>query len=116
MKDTLISQAPLIWNELRFNAEHAVVREMAATPTDVLLVASLCKNGQRSEPRRLIRSLEPTVRKDSLIVLPSSIGLQFVRKLRMLRHSDYVRSEEHTSELQSRPHLVCRLLLDKKTQ
>src|SRR3989442_10764547 len=25
-----------------------------------------------------------------------------------------VRSEEHTSELQSRPHLVCRLLLQKK--
>src|SRR3712207_8964154 len=25
------------------------------------------------------------------------------------------RSEEHTSELQSRPYLVCRLLLDKKT-
>src|SRR5436305_11491428 len=29
-----------------------------------------------------------------------------------LRHDD--RSEEHTSELQSRPHLVCRLLLEKK--
>src|SRR5690554_1473283 len=28
-----------------------------------------------------------------------------------------IRSEEHTSELQSRPHLVCRLLLEKtKTQ
>src|SRR5436305_5404717 len=27
-----------------------------------------------------------------------------------------VRSEEHTSELQSRPHLVCRLLLEKKNQ
>src|SRR5690554_7369935 len=26
------------------------------------------------------------------------------------------RSEEHTSELQSRPHLVCRLLLEKKTR
>src|SRR2546429_242628 len=26
----------------------------------------------------------------------------------------YVRSEEHTSELQSRLHLVCRLLLEKK--
>src|SRR3954452_25639125 len=26
----------------------------------------------------------------------------------------YRRSEEHTSELQSRPHLVCRLLLEKK--
>src|SRR5690625_6797019 len=27
---------------------------------------------------------------------------------------DQVRSEEHTSELQSRGHLVCRLLLEKK--
>src|SRR3989442_15844440 len=26
----------------------------------------------------------------------------------------HMRSEEHTSELQSRPHLVCRLLLEKK--
>src|SRR5690554_7763330 len=32
---------------------------------------------------------------------------------REARPSDY-RSEEHTSELQSRPHLVCRLLLEKK--
>src|SRR3989442_7552860 len=29
---------------------------------------------------------------------------------------DRRRSEEHTSELQSRPHLVCRLLLEKKKQ
>src|SRR5690554_7171046 len=29
-------------------------------------------------------------------------------------HDRGVRSEEHTSELQSRPHLVCRLLLEKK--
>src|SRR5690554_7680512 len=28
--------------------------------------------------------------------------------------SRLTRSEEHTSELQSRPHLVCRLLLEKK--
>src|SRR5690554_7397033 len=28
--------------------------------------------------------------------------------------SVFGRSEEHTSELQSRPHLVCRLLLEKK--
>src|SRR5690554_7099229 len=27
-----------------------------------------------------------------------------------------LRSEEHTSELQSRPHLVCRLLLEKKNK
>src|SRR5256884_4859413 len=30
------------------------------------------------------------------------------------RVSNYARSEEHTSELQSRLHLVCRLLLEKK--
>src|SRR2546429_5281692 len=29
-------------------------------------------------------------------------------------HGDQLRSEEHTSELQSRLHLVCRLLLEKK--
>src|SRR5690625_306827 len=31
-----------------------------------------------------------------------------------LNETDYTRSEEHTSELQSRGHLVCRLLLEKK--
>src|SRR5256884_3038371 len=30
-------------------------------------------------------------------------------------HRVFIRSEEHTSELQSRLHLVCRLLLEKKT-
>src|SRR3712207_8674697 len=37
---------------------------------------------------------------------------QPVRPLRLLRQQ---RSEEHTSELQSRQYLVCRLLLEKKT-
>src|SRR2546429_5648792 len=32
----------------------------------------------------------------------------------LLRQPRLVRSEEHTSELQSRLHLVCRLLLEKK--
>src|SRR5207253_3967758 len=31
-----------------------------------------------------------------------------------IRPTDLARSEEHTSELQSRGHLVCRLLLEKK--
>src|SRR5437870_8914253 len=33
-----------------------------------------------------------------------------------LAHRGGARSEEHTSELQSRGHLVCRLLLEKKKQ
>src|SRR5690554_7237437 len=32
----------------------------------------------------------------------------------ILKKELFLRSEEHTSELQSRPHLVCRLLLEKK--
>src|SRR5437899_10221555 len=32
----------------------------------------------------------------------------------LVRHSEQIRSEEHTSELQSLRHLVCRLLLEKK--
>src|SRR5690554_7606499 len=35
-------------------------------------------------------------------------------KLDQRRIDQQLRSEEHTSELQSRPHLVCRLLLEKK--
>src|SRR3712207_7895973 len=34
--------------------------------------------------------------------------------LTKMRMSDFGRSEEHTSELQSRQYLVCRLLLEKK--
>src|SRR5690625_5903824 len=36
------------------------------------------------------------------------------RRHRGAGHQRGVRSEEHTSELQSRGHLVCRLLLEKK--
>src|SRR5690554_7448594 len=36
------------------------------------------------------------------------------RRARRPGHGRGPRSEEHTSELQSRPHLVCRLLLEKK--
>src|SRR2546430_8324249 len=35
-------------------------------------------------------------------------------KLRLFRVPDLLRSEEHTSELQSQSNLVCRLLLEKK--
>src|SRR3989442_6817434 len=38
-------------------------------------------------------------------LLDGSAGMRAIRAMR---------SEEHTSELQSRPHLVCRLLLEKK--
>src|SRR5690554_7284504 len=39
---------------------------------------------------------------------------QWLRRLIIEVAEEVDRSEEHTSELQSRPHLVCRLLLEKK--
>src|SRR5690554_7912124 len=45
---------------------------------------------------------------------PKEHVLSFTRRLSNSFTIDYNRSEEHTSELQSRPHLVCRLLLEKK--
>src|SRR5690554_7616638 len=39
-----------------------------------------------------------------------------VKKSDILYKCGWSRSEEHTSELQSRPHLVCRLLLEKKKE
>src|SRR2546422_2704548 len=45
--------------------------------------------------------------------LPRLVGTG--RALELVWSARMVRSEEHTSELQSRLHLVCRLLLEKKT-
>src|SRR3989442_9915600 len=43
-----------------------------------------------------------------------SYGLGPLLTCNLTKKSVSRRSEEHTSELQSRPHLVCRLLLEKK--
>src|SRR5690625_6977912 len=64
----------------------------------------------------------------SLIVLPFSLWLssfdmagqerfdseELLKSLAWIHLAFGMRSEEHTSELQSRGHLVCRLLLEKK--
>src|SRR3989442_11330504 len=49
---------------------------------------------------------EARVREEARRSLADSVAARLAR--------GYDRSEEHTSELQSRPHLVCRLLLEKK--
>src|SRR5690625_6806150 len=47
------------------------------------------------------------------IVCPSAVGGASAAAAHP-SSSPWIRSEEHTSELQSRGHLVCRLLLEKK--
>src|SRR5690554_6980445 len=44
----------------------------------------------------------------------SAAGVNFMKQMAATAARVELRSEEHTSELQSRPHLVCRLLLEKK--
>src|SRR5690554_474327 len=44
------------------------------------------------------------------------LGLIILATARLFVDYSVLRSEEHTSELQSRPHLVCRLLLEKKNE
>src|SRR5690554_8115080 len=52
-----------------------------------------------------------TAEMEDLKANPNRLGVGMVIEAKLDRGR---RSEEHTSELQSRPHLVCRLLLEKK--
>src|SRR3712207_7876539 len=79
----------------------------------------------------LFRSLQAAIRRRAgrrqlVSVLPADVRRQLLRDLSQVagrrraapeptgRRLDGDRSEEHTSELQSRQYLVCRLLLEKK--
>src|SRR5690625_6742732 len=70
-------------------------------------------NGSSSQE---IRSDKPSI---TQFTLPSALAHEQAAGLAMWEHiapriTGATRSEEHTSELQSRGHLVCRLLLEKK--
>src|SRR3712207_7664903 len=73
----------------------------------------------------LFRSLPPEHGGPVRLLVPGWYGMASVKWLSAITVLDrpftgfyqkerYVRSEEHTSELQSRQYLVCRLLLEKK--
>src|SRR5258708_32558137 len=66
----------------------------------------------------LFRSEKAADVKDTSLIVPSGVnGIIMDVKIstsRLDAERDRLRSEEHTSELQSPDHLVCRLLLEKK--
>src|SRR5436305_10991359 len=76
----------------------------------------------RSCHRHTTDLARPVPRMIALVPRPSAVSrMMFARQTcfcGLLRFATTARmrarSEEHTSELQSRPHLVCRLLLEKK--
>src|SRR5436305_11922314 len=63
----------------------------------------------------LFRSLNLFIAFIELHLLGKRLLVTFLHSFRV-GAEHFRRSEEHTSELQSRPHLVCRLLLEKKKQ
>src|SRR5690625_6535132 len=68
-----------------------------------------------SDVRRFERELLDYVRRNTDVVSQISSTGKFEDETEQALRSA-VRSEEHTSELQSRGHLVCRLLLEKKKE
>jgi len=76
--------------------------------TDLVLVCSNASADSVGDERILL---------DDLSLLAEHAGRRGLRiGYEALAWGKHVRSEEHTSELQSRLHLVCRLLLEKKNK
>src|SRR5690625_6577571 len=81
----------------------------------------LARPPKQSFPPGLMRCVEGWRRHHWRVAFPRRPGwvllglmVLLVLGFSQLRVTDDIRSEEHTSELQSRGHLVCRLLLEKK--
>src|SRR5258708_15491998 len=92
--------------------------------------ASPCRRSSRSIRRRLSISISTGCRagcseKKRMQRLPPTLGRRLPNDRAVLNRDSIghqeqatisLRSEEHTSELQSPDHLVCRLLLEKKKE
>src|SRR3712207_7639403 len=86
---------------------------------------TLFRSGDGDTALEMVERLDPDVLLLDLS-MPGPDGVTVIRTLRergrttpvlvltSFGEPDLVRSEEHTSELQSRQYLVCRLLLEKK--
>src|SRR2546429_5402814 len=94
------------------------------TTMSVMYLSRICKPQKssaaifpthtKSNPRPVRRKLVSLTANASIKTSTASIPHETVIKPVFIFRASMKRSEEHTSELQSRLHLVCRLLLEKK--
>src|SRR3989449_1133207 len=81
---------------------YAWVREQVGSGRQAYIVCPLIEESEKLQVEAAVR-------------LAERLGEELFRDLPLsVLHGQWDRSEEHTSELQSRLHLVCRLLLEKK--
>src|SRR5687767_15414052 len=87
---------------------HSQYSVLSKTSALCAMLFAVCFPAQAQQPKNipLVGFLVPGS--------PSSYSARIEAFLQGLRELGYVRSEEHTSELQSLAYLVCRLLLEKK--
>src|SRR5215510_10541057 len=84
---------------------------LALSATVVARVTAHLFSGRQAMTRNILRSSDYRFRCNPRL---RRSGISAHDRRHQLRRRRCCRSEEHTSELQSRGHLVCRLLLEKK--
>src|SRR5690625_1692694 len=89
-----------------------ILQQLLEADYEVVLVVT-----QHDRPKGRRRTLTPPPVKEEAVkhgipvFQPEKLGQDYEE---IIKYEPDLRSEEHTSELQSRGHLVCRLLLEKK--
>src|SRR3712207_8539058 len=96
--------------------EVIVSRKLGAPGQPEFGIGAVAPGGVRVLNERAVRALD--IGEDYLDMVSAREAAEVERRLRLFRGEGrpYPRSEEHTSELQSRQYLVCRLLLEKKKE
>src|SRR5690554_7083907 len=85
------------------------------TSSDLILEEELHTiNWQEVDAYPVFQNCKEITDSDPLECFTQALHNKVLHGMRRYAQTNELRSEEHTSELQSRPHLVCRLLLEKK--
>src|SRR5690554_7324748 len=87
------------------------ISDLTSAISNLILISAKNKEGIDALKNQLMRLVNTgALRNNETIVTNTRHYDSLIKALEEIQK----RSEEHTSELQSRPHLVCRLLLEKK--
>src|SRR5690606_42132725 len=91
------------------------LNDTATTEIYTLSLQTLFRSRSRSPPSSSKEDASPTNSDAAVLMSPKLLACTRLASARSAaRARAFARSEEHTSELQSRENLVCRLLLEKK--